>query len=303
VKRIIVFAGLILSAVFSVKAADNYVYLQIKMLDENKENIFSDNVVGGCFVGPGESCEGIYLVKSDGNTYAAFGDINHDQRDVVYELLYSLTVFEENSGIHVNGSVYTVNFRPGTDSIVSGEKKEFNKDIELNRKYQFLGGYLPYGKKVYLEINATGGWEPVSISSGKASNLELKSTLLHDNRVYGSHAAAQMFQDEPNVFESRFQLPAKNDSHTEYMHYMVKIRFSEELNKITRPTDCRITFQRMYMIDTLKDVTDNRYDMGYFSSFEKEIALSPGKELKIIFPPDTPSVRGFDIEDTLMIKP
>jgi hypothetical protein len=31
--------------------------------------------------------------------------------------------------------------------------------------------------------------------------------------------------------------------------------------------------------------------------------LEPGKELRLVFPPDEPSVEGFDIEDTLIIVP
>ena len=193
----ILIISLSLFIVFGAVAAENPLYLQIRLLDENNENIFDDDVMGGCYVKPGESCEGIYLIKSDGNTYAAFGDINHTQRSVTYELFYSLTVFEEEDEIRVDASVYTINYKPGTGKISSGEKEEFSRKINLDRKYIFAKSSLPDGDEIFLELEATGGWSSVTVFDGSASNLELKTTLLHEGRVYGSHVASQMFQDEP----------------------------------------------------------------------------------------------------------
>ncbi|MBN1211137.1 MAG: hypothetical protein JXA92_01040 [candidate division Zixibacteria bacterium] len=302
-KVIILFIAMMIFTVFGTVAADKALYLQIRMLDENHENIFSDDVTGGCFVKPGESCEGIYLSKSDGNTYTAFGDINHNQHDVTFELIYSLTLFEEEDAFRVNASVYTINYEPGTSKIISGGKEAFNREIDLDRKYIFGKSRLPGGEEVFLELRAIGDRAPVSVFNGPACNLELKTTFLHEGRVYGSHISTQMFQNEPNVIPARFMLPREDDSDPEHLRYTVKIGFSEELKNITRPMECEITFHRMYMIDTLGNPEDNEFDIGYFSSFVKEIELRPGKELKLIFPPDTPSIRGFDIEDTLIIKP
>ena len=50
------------------------------------------------------------------------------------------------------------------------------------------------------------------------------------------------------------------------------------------------------MIDTLGNDEDNNYDMVYVSSFVKENELRPRKELKLIFAPYTPCIRGLDIE-------
>ncbi len=44
-------------------------------------------------------------------------------------------------------------------------------------------------------------------------------------------------------------------------------------------------------------------DVVYASKYTKDIEIVLGKMLKLVFPPDTPSVRGFDIEDTLIIVP
>jgi hypothetical protein len=60
----------------------------------------------------------------------------------------------------------------------------------------------------------------------------------------------------------------------------------------------------MYTIDTLHySRTPVTPHVQYESTYTREIELIPGRILKVVIPVDTPSVRGFAIEDTLIINP
>ena len=84
----------------------------------------------------------------------------------------------------------------------------------------------------------------------------------------------------------------------------IDLDFSSHGDVAKEPLRGQLSFVRTYTIDTLHYAhAAFSADVVYTSHYTKDIEIVPGKMLKLIFPSDTPSVRGFDIEDTLIIVP
>jgi hypothetical protein len=74
--------------------------------------------------------------------------------------------------------------------------------------------------------------------------------------------------------------------------------------KLEEPFNTTLTFYRTYYIDIDHiSMQEFSWEFMYSSLFSKQIELIPGEKLILVFPPDTPSVHGFDIEDTLILRP
>ncbi|MGD8922828.1 MAG: hypothetical protein PVH24_06230, partial [Candidatus Zixiibacteriota bacterium] len=96
----------------------------------------------------------------------------------------------------------------------------------------------------------------------------------------------------------------RHDSVYQRAQYEATIRFSKPVQLSELPVHCAVTFERTYRIDTLYvPYSSFEADVVYRSRYQRDIAIERDKSVQFVFPPDTPSVRGFDILDTLIIAP
>lgn len=217
------------------------------------------------------------------------------------ESYYHFTLGGTPSQLRLIGTVLTVQVTDH-DVIDSGRRESINLAITLNEPIDLDIGTLPNGRQIVLRTTVRDTKPTRGITCGPGQ-MKLVSVSYLDGKVQSSHGASRDLANTVKPIQTSFSCP-RDDAASQFMSYNAEISFSPPLVEVNTTITSTLTFIRRYAIDTLNYIR-NPIDphVRYESTYSRDITLEPGRILKIVIPADTPSVRGFRIEDTLMINP
>ena len=276
-------------------------YMSFNILVDDTTKLFNGNIQTGCYVESGKYCYGVYYIRKDGSSGVYSGLIAHNQNDILYELFYSLTLLYEPDRVRLYGSIYSLHFL-SDNKVESGDKVTIEQVITAGEPVVIPAGTLPDGRRVAMSVIAYLKDTELS-NEYNLQPLNLITTQFFNGKVLSKSRKSHPMIKNTNKISTSFSYPVDNIAET-LMKYKVKIWFSKPVESITSPTPCQLVFTRTYSIDTLHyQKTDFEPDLTYETRYIKDVVLLPNQELKIVIPPDTPTVRQFDMEDTLIIIP
>jgi hypothetical protein len=309
-----VMISLLLSLViFSQAQADrpDLIYFQIEPMVGDKPALSESGIVGGCYIGPGKTCDGLFYINDDGSGVLVGSIINDLVSEPEFELVYSITLTKEGGRDMLVGSAYAMELSPEGE-ILGGRRTEIRQYFTYGEEIVLAQpvGRLPGGENIFLQMSANTQ-KPKPVDKSGEHPITLISTQLVDNEQYSRATNSYHRPKSTYAFRAGFSSEEKNGA-CEMLRYDVEVRmdYREGYDSATasgrsgQPVRGRLSFNRTYAIDTLNyPHASFTPDVTYVSKYTKDVDIVPGKMLKLVFPPDTPSVRGFDIEDTLIIVP
>jgi len=218
--------------------------------------------------------------------------------DVCFEMPICLELKRHENRIILSGTIKAYNVE--NNKISRGDRKVIYQDIEYNRQVSFK--LNPSGTSNLIGINlklVDKKPEPV-VAEGPIA-LRTKFINVHD--VFGYNTSSKSRIESRTNFQTSAEI-AKDDGGLEKAHILTEILLPDYPQNLKQPLQTELQFIRKYKIDT-SFVSNQEFtaDITYESKYKRQVELIPGKTLLLVFPADTPSVRGFDREDTLIIKP
>ncbi len=310
-KTITVLLCLFVSFGSAFAVTPDLIYLQIEPRIGNTPPLSESGTVGGCYIGPGKVCDGLFYIDDDGSGVLVGSIINDLVSNPNFELLYSITLTQEGGRDMLIGSAYAMQLSPEGE-ILGGRRTEIRQYFAYGEEIVLAQpvGRLPSGESIFLQMSANTQ-KPEPIDESAQHPITLISTQLIDGEQYSQVRNWYNHLTNAYAFRTGFRSEERNGAF-QVLKYEVEIRvdYGEGFDRwtvsdvATQPVKGRLAFSRIYAIDTLNyPHASFTPDVTYMSEYTKDVDIVPGKMLKLIFPPDTPSVRGFDIEDTLIIVP
>ena len=292
-------------AIFSVALADtsDLIYLRIEPIIGDMPPLADAGIMGGCYIGPGKECNGLFYMNDDGSGIFVGTIINDLVPDPEFELLYSITLTVEGGRDMLVGSAYAIQLSPEGE-ILGGRRTEIRQYLTYGEEIVLAQpvGRLSNGKTIFLQMLADRK-RPREDDKLAEHPITLISTQLVNGEQFSQASNWYNSLRSVHAFRAGFKSKEKNGS-CELLRYDIEIDLLSTADLGREPLRGQLSFSRTYSIDTLYySPSSFTADVVYSSKYSRDIDLVPGKMLKLIFPPDTPSVRGFNIEDTLIIVP
>ncbi len=307
---------LLLSIVtFGLAVADtpDRLYLRIEPIIGDSSPLAGAGIMCGCYIGLGKKCNGLFFMNDDGSGILVGTIINDLVPNPEFELLYSMTLTKEAGRDMLIGSAYAMQLSPEGE-ILGGRRTEIRQYLTYGEEIVLAQpvGQLGNGETIFLQMTADEQ-KPRRVDKSAEHPITLISTQLEDGKEYSQARNWYNSVKSAYAFRAHFNSTENNGAY-ELLKYKVEIDvdcesdidldFSSHGDVAKEPLRGQLSFVRTYTIDTLHyPHASFSPDVVYTSKYTKEVKIVLGKMLKLVFPPDTPSVRGFDIEDTLIIVP
>ena len=295
---------LLFVAVFNPALADTPdLYLRIEPVIDGMPSLADSGIICGCYIGPGKECSGLFYMNDDGSGILVGSIINDKVSHPEFELLYSVTLDEEGGRDILFGSAYAVYLSPEGE-ILSGRRTEIRQYLTSGNEIVLAQpvGKLKNSKTIFLQMQADRNRQAENDKLAEHA-LTLISTQLVNGDKFSRVSNWYNNLASEHAFRAGFKSKEENGSY-QLLRYDVKVDLLSDAGEEIVPLRGQLSFRRTYSIDTLyQSNSPFSADVIYSSQYKKDIDLVPGKMLKLIFPPDVPSVRGFDIEDTLIVVP
>jgi hypothetical protein len=180
------------------------------------------------------------------------------------------------------------------------KEEKIDTPIALGKPVTIKISDLTDGRRVVMQVTASTEGPNLQDRLG-GNEITLISTQLLNGKQYSRALSGRKYFADGVLFLNNFNLPQADKSELR-MAYSANVWGIPD--SITGSTPCHLTFWRSYTMQPSGReqegvVTPDNYSSQYF----RDIVLEPGKEIRLIFPADTPSVRGFNIVDTLILVP
>ena len=275
-------------------------YLQVSISDENDAG---NPVCAASLVfdmTQEQLYNGVYYIaqNSCGITADAAG---YRQGGMKFELVFNLRSMTNEQGTWLSGSSYALNYSEGKEA-GRGEKTSVEKKLTLGQKALVCSYALEDGREVVMYVSTSVECPPSNADCGENA-VKLVSTALSRSKAYSRASSVRKLLAESMEFRSALETAGVGDDSPK-LDYQVLVQIPGAMKALKEATPCQVVFQRAYRITSRqKQGSGNQVAVNYTSKNTKDVVLEPGKELRLVFPPDTPSVDGFDIEDTLIIVP
>lgn len=306
--KVLLLAGTILTVGLKAENDNDQLYLQMEIVGRDGATLqsFNEEVRGGCYIAPGESCNGMFYLNSEGGAGMCFGSIYSDviqsqQTQIVYEIVYNLTVVKDYNQYYLKGLLYSLTY--GDDEIVkSGQKYVVNRRVELDSLTILPFLEVPGRRDMALQVTINGSKtnnSPVI----SANRLQINSVCYKDGKLAGKLSDRVQVDLRGIAYSAEFDL-GRNKGENQILRYQVAARLSRDIYDIADPTECEVIFSRSCALRSFNQ-EDEVISSGltFTSTISKTVVVNPGEKLKLIFPPESPPVQGIEIEDTLTIDP
>lgn len=277
-------------------------HLHLRLVAADGSPLDGQTVEGGRTLWSGDEMTGVVYFGGNGlgmlvnSVLMSVGDID-------WEVNYALLFDVGKTDTTLVGSLRFLRYSPEGD-VVGGRKIDVKQSLHMNHRILIPLGYEFEGKPLALAIELMEK-SPIAAKSdqgGLASPLFLSSTQLIGEGTGGSYSYELYRLKDTNEIQAEFSLNLP-DGTFECLKYEVSMTLSPPVGDQNDYGQTRLIYSRKYIIDTMcVEFESFGPDVTYNSSYEKDVVLDPGGVIQLVFPPDTPSVRGFDIEDTLIVR-
>jgi hypothetical protein len=290
---------LMATAAGAEEGGTNLYYLQLEFLKGDSVNYQPAGVRAACYAGSGKACDGTFWMSatSVGSTGAPSSDI----QDSVTEIQYRFNVHRSEAGRFLTGYVTLIEIERAGE-IVSGRRRLINRSIEIGAGNLVYAGANSQGDKFSINVRVQSD-RPKELSE----DVRTGPIVLY-TRISRSGEQLGLIKNSSNRLEHsqtfRTAQTTSVEGGQERMEYRVKVTLDDYPDSSRYPMQTTVRIERYYVIDTLY-VPGREFvsDVAYSSRHSKQVTLEPGRSLEIVIPPDTPSVRGFDVVDSLVIRP
>ncbi len=247
-----------------------------------------------------QNYSGVYYIA--GNSCGITAETSRYQSsDLKFELVFNLLLSINDGGSWLAGATRALNY---ADSEQPGraERTSIEKALPMGQEELVCSHKLPDGRQIYLRVELRSELPEDCADCGQSA-VVLRSSYLRNGVKVSSGSAGRKFLAEAMEFQSGVG-EISNGADASEMKYIVMVSMPGALKALKERTECRITFQRAYQIRSRGGSGgEGESSVNYTSKNVKDVVLEPGKELRLVFPPDTPAVEGYAIEDTLIILP
>ncbi len=298
--------SLIVTALFMVlvvtsNASDDAIYMSIQF-HEGGESLMGGSASGGCTVAPGEACNGLFYRNEDGSGIV-MGPAMNSVQGADFELLFSYQVEPTDRGLDLVVSTHMMTL-DNDGAILQGRKTAYREPVRFGDQVEIPVGSIFGGDPVTLSIKVgTRSDPPWGHNGNNAYQVQLISTNIGPAETM-SRQTSHRRQLSPRLkFSSDFRDVAGDQANHKSLRYHVQV-YLDGWQEGAPSNDCVLRYKRQYLVDSSHSEGNQNYAINakFQSEYERAVQLSPDKVIKLVFPPDQPSVHGFDIEDTLVIS-
>jgi hypothetical protein len=298
-KALVLLVSILLSSAAWGGSADN-VYLYIELI-EGDEPLLIGSASGGCTVAPGGDCNGLFYRGEDCSGMQVGGIINEDH-EADFELLFSSMVVPTDSGQDLIVSTYMMSL--GADgTILEGKKSLYREAVEFGDQVVMPVGSFFGDDPIFLSIKVGNESDPPwGHQTGDTYQVQLISTNVGPAETITRRTSHRRQLSPRLQFSSDFRDVAADKANHKSLRYHVQV-YLEGWQDGAPGSECTLRYKRQYLIDSSHTQGNQTYAINakFQSEYERTVQISPDKMIKLVFPPDQPSVHGFDIEDTLVI--
>ena len=215
-----------------------------------------------------------------------------------FEMLYNIKMQTDDQGARLSGNAYALNYSGG-EEMGGSERSSVEKSLTLGKKTLLCSFGLREGGDVQMYVTLLDKCPSSSVDCGENA-LTLITSVTQHGRPFSRNSQTQKLLAESMDFRSVMG----SDSGGLVINYAASVRIPGGIKALREATKCRVEFLRNYQILSRPSDSSQRMSVvGYSSNNSQEVTLEPGKELRLVFPPDELSAKGIDIEDTLVIVP
>jgi hypothetical protein len=300
----------ILGLTASVSASDHspeYIHILAEVILDGESELFFGSSSGGTAIEPGDYANFVVWGGRATSGIRVGGMVNWEN-NLRVEIPVSLTVLKQAKEMFLYGRVWLMHISD-TTVIDGGRRISIKQPIRFNDPLLVRLGRLPDG--VSISLNITVSREPISADSYiRTQPIQIVTVQYQDGERISHHAAGRPASAHPSPVKTSFSLPidiavSGAEAHAfRILEYEADVRLSISPDSLIQSRLVDFELIRTYRIDTLHySLEDIKADLTFTSTYKRRLAMEPGVELRIIVPPDTPSVHGFDIEDTLIVVP
>jgi hypothetical protein len=276
-------------------------YLDVYIHSENGSGQSEENASLTCTIRPFSNCNGAYYVSDSGSGILSDFASEAKLKDAKFTLMFFLSVLTEGEKLKLMGFTIAMQYKAGNPT---GEVNRTSIDrlVSIGEPVEFMAGKLADGRVISFRVTALESAPDESKRMGDNA-ITLISTQLLKGREYSKARSAHRLLVDKTNFSNGFILPFDKDTAAS-LRYDVEIAMPGAVQAISKAVSSQLTFSRSYAITYMKpDGTRMKAAVSYSSQYVKDLVLEPGKEIRLVFPPENPSVGGFDVEDTLIIVP
>jgi len=294
---------ILLSAAASFAAAPDSTYLEVRLMYLEDTLLIDGGMSGECFCTGSVPCTGVMYWTANEKSVQV-GSIDLEASGVNRQIVFDLRLMDRSYGRFIEGSVIVMNLTDQVGKnyydISDGRAIPVSSALPGDAPIFIPLGIGPEGRKGVLSVTASPERTGLPTECGP-QRIGIISRRLNDPSSRDRHYADRPLAQTGNELGTWFSRTVNGT--TALLDYNVVVSFSEDIGSITEPTRCAVEFQRTYSIDSdCIDQADFSPDHRYNSAQSRSVVISPDAILKLVFRPDTPSVLGFDIEDTLIIN-
>ncbi len=297
-KRLLLIPIVLALTAANIHAASLPRYLQVHVYSEDSVGKVLDEMSLVYDLSSDSRCDGVYYIAN--GTSGITSDVTRfRQSGLQFELVFNLMVSESRISAATHALRYRAPSKPG-----AAERTTTEREFTLDESVLLCSYRLDDARTVFMEATALSDGS-ASISGFSRNAVTLTSTLLRDGKHLARERNVKTLLADQYDFDVRFPLPAGDTSGVREVMYRVQIRMPGAAGAAQAETQCEVTLMRQYMLSAARggQKPTSQSTMQYSSRNTQTVTLTPGKELRLVFPPDVPAIDGFEIEDTLTIVP
>lgn len=241
---------------------------------------------------------GVLRIDSNGTIESVGSLTSIDPNFDGLELLYEVRTGGGDDSLLVTGSIYALNMRDS--SVINGYRLNLNQDIARDKavRLQLDEGIAPRPYSLLISFP-----ENIMSESHFEAPLRLSTTQLLNSRRWSHTSNTRDRIDSSYTFQAGFSTRPEG-GRWQRVQYRATVELSPVPVAGVNNMTGKLQFTREYLIDTASYAGDEfTADLRYTSTFERDYAYSSEVVLQFVFPPDTPSVHGFNMLDSLFISP
>jgi len=274
-------------------------YMKIDLMKGSTSNFERANASAGCRITPGGTCDGLFWI-SENESGVTSGGLTADIGKPAAEFIYQFGVRRLEKHYQIAGTVFNLFIKANGD-VEGGKQHYIEKTIMLDKQMLVETGEDRDGNPYLFSITVSETPIPATTDeTWNGSKIVLLSRQMVDGHSWSVTKNSRNALEGTTRFNVTFSSPP-NESANKELKYQCVIEFSDLPTKIDRPFNSTVNIERRYNVRKRGLMSSSSSDL--LSRYSKAVVLRPGKLTELVIPPDTPSVDGFNILDTLRIFP